>query len=518
MESLFEHFIYFPVSPVAIGTGTEELTTLPGRTSFYLGETVHLLLVLKFRREASWIKLGELFAVASVSQDDDGGGKRRTTFENNLHRSDEDEEDQIQSRIRTFKHCKLLLNHSNERHNMEPVKSTVLSDKQVCFHLSVSLDKLPVSALQAKVAVTVWEQDEDSMEAREHGYLNLLQLYNPMHTFREDLHHTFKTQVNATLKVLPPPSVQCQQMTISGKYVTFLKVLNCSSQEEVCITDVKILPNYNLSYLPIMPDGSVLVVDNVCHQSAEVTMASFYRVDSQSSRLPSMLSTLEEHNFLFRLHLQDKEEEDSSEGLEVPLVAVLHWSTSTLPYTRYISTFYSLPSIRLSRPRLVMSATCPSAVKPLENFWVKYTVLNNLHDFLSIRLVWNLEGHKGGHQGDPMVVCQSPFNNLGGCRKGSTVSFTVAFQILGTGLFEKTSPERTSLGRSVSFSHQQPSVTHHVRTGSMMEYPPSSSSSSTPICSPQLVRGLYVSPPEHSLISLDKVVKRECQVFVLDSR
>lgn len=49
------------------------------------------------------------------------------------------------------------------------------------------------------------------------------------------------------------------------------------------------------------------------HQSAEVTMASFYRIDSGSSRLPSTLSALEEQSFLFQLQLQDKEEEHSSE-------------------------------------------------------------------------------------------------------------------------------------------------------------------------------------------------------------
>lgn len=49
------------------------------------------------------------------------------------------------------------------------------------------------------------------------------------------------------------------------------------------------------------------------HQSAEVTVASFCRIDSESSRLPSMLSALEEQNFLFQLQLQDKAEEDSSE-------------------------------------------------------------------------------------------------------------------------------------------------------------------------------------------------------------
>lgn len=40
-------------------------------------------------------------------------------------------------------------------------------------------------------------------------------------------------------------------------------MLNDSSQEEVSIRDIRILPNLNASYLPMMPDGSVLLVDNV---------------------------------------------------------------------------------------------------------------------------------------------------------------------------------------------------------------------------------------------------------------
>ncbi|XP_042369653.1 trafficking protein particle complex subunit 14-like, partial [Plectropomus leopardus] len=190
-------------------------------------------------------------------------------------------------------------------------------------------------------------------------------------------------------------------------------------------------------------------------------------------------------------------------GLEIPLVAVLQWYIPTLPLTRYISSFYLLPSIRLDRPRLVMTASCPSAVKPLEHFWVKYTLLNNLQDFLAVRLIWNADADRGGQQDRRVgaVVCQSPLNNLGQCKKGSTLSFTVAFQILRTGLFElsqhmklklqftasmstppveprsplRNSPssslsspvarellERHSLGRSQSFSHQQPSRAHHV--------------------------------------------------------
>lgn len=41
---------------------------------------------------------------------------------------------------------------------------------------------------------------------------------------------------------------------------------------------------------------------------------------------------------------------------------------------------------------------------------------------------------RGGEQ-EP-VVCQSPLHNLGRCKKGSALSFTVAFQILRSGLYE----------------------------------------------------------------------------------
>lgn len=46
-----------------------------------------------------------------------------------------------------------------------------------------------------------------------------------------------------------------------------------------------------------------------------------------------------------------------------------------------------------------------------------------------------------GQKEDPAVnavVCHSPLSNLGYCRKGSTLSVSVAFQILKAGLFEVT--------------------------------------------------------------------------------
>lgn len=40
-------------------------------------------------------------------------------------------------------------------------------------------------------------------------------------------------------------------------------VLNAASQDELSVWDLRILPNLNASYLPMMPDGSVLLVDDI---------------------------------------------------------------------------------------------------------------------------------------------------------------------------------------------------------------------------------------------------------------
>lgn len=72
----------------------------------------------------------------------------------------------------------------------------------------------------------------------------------------------------------------CLNSSVSFKTQTkilflLLSVLNESSQEEVSIRDVRILPNLNASYLPMMPDGSVLLVDNVWYVQKRVFVWSW---------------------------------------------------------------------------------------------------------------------------------------------------------------------------------------------------------------------------------------------------
>lgn len=57
---------------------------------------------------------------------------------------------------------------------------------------------------------------------------------------------------------------------------------------------------------------------------------------------------------------------------------------------------FSLPSIRLDRPCFVMTASCESPIRTYERFTVTYTLLNNLQDFLAVRLVWTPEHAQAG--------------------------------------------------------------------------------------------------------------------------
>ncbi|KAM7026318.1 LOW QUALITY PROTEIN: trafficking protein particle complex subunit 14 [Acridotheres tristis] len=376
------------------------------------------------------------------------------------------------------------------------------------------------------------------------GYLRLLQGRAPGQVFRQQ-HGAFKAQVSTLLTVLPPPRVRCRQVTVSGKYLTVLKVLNGSSQEELSLWDVQILPNFNASYLPVMPDGSVLLVDDVCHHSGEVPVGAFCRVPGCHSGWPCPLSALEEQNFLFQLQAPERPPRDAKEGLEVPLVAVVRWSTPKLPFTNSIVTHYRLPSIRLERPRFVMTATCESPVVALQRFTVTYTLLNELQDFLAVRLVWTPEATAGKARGAlDSVVCHTPLTNLGYSRKGSARTFRVAFQALRAGLFElsqhmklklqftasvtsappearpvsrKSSPSSPAvrelvagLGRSQSFSHQQPARSHLMRSGSVMER----RAITPPVGSP-VGRPLYLPAGDKAVLALDKIAKRECKVLVV---
>ncbi|XP_058036387.1 trafficking protein particle complex subunit 14 isoform X2 [Ahaetulla prasina] len=530
MESQCDYFMYFPAVPfpareVLLGE-PGRYRALPRRNHLYLGETVRFLLVLRCRSGAGgaprppWGELaGSLSALASVSPAGGGGGGGGAGDEALLGEAAEEGAagaGEAAANGSVFRECRALLTHGHGARGTTavtiPPEEPIVSTDEVIFPLTISLDRLPPSTVKAKIVATVWRRDQERGEVRERGYLSILQDRAPSQIFREE-QGAFKAQVSTMLTVLPPPELKCQQLNVSGKHLTVLKVLNAASQDELSVWDLRILPNLNASYLPMMPDGSVLLVDDICHQSGEVSMASFCQVPSATSAWPCSVRALEEQNFLFQLQAPEQPPDSTKEGLEVPLIAVLQWSTPKLPFTSSIYTHYRLPSIRLARPRFVMTAECESPVVLHRRFVVTYTLINNLQDFLAVRLVWTPESATAGKKPnvcdeccaipDPQdsIVCHTPLNNLGFSRKGSARTFCVTFQALRAGLFElsqhmklklqftasvsnpppearpvsrKSSPgspavrelvgrHQASLGRSQSFSHQQPARGHLLR-------------------------------------------------------
>lgn len=549
MESQCEYFMYFPAVPFA----ARELLTgepgryraLPRRNHLYLGETVRFLLVLRCRPGAA-----------------EAGGEREGAAEGVGDEAGSPPPHGQAAPAAVFRECRAMLTHGQGAPGRPaaglPVEDPIVCPDEVIFPLTIALDKLPPGTVKAKIVVTVWKRDTEPAELQEGGgYLGLLQSRAPAHVFRQE-QGAFKAQVSTLLTVLPPPVVRCRQLTVSGKYLTVLKVLNGCSQEEISLRDVRILPNFNASYLPVMPDGSVLLVDDVCHHSGEVPVGAFCRVAGAGSACPCALSALEEHNFLFQLQAPERPPEDAKEGLEVPLVAVVQWSTPKLPFTSSIYTHYRLPSIRLERPRFVMTAACESPVRARQRFTVTYTLLNELQDFLAVRLVWTPDTATAGkalsgperratQAALDAIVCHTPLTNLGSSRKGSARTIRVAFQALRAGLFElsqhmklklqftasvgsaearalsrRSSPgspavrdlverHQAGLGRSQSFSHQQPARGHLIRSGSVMER----RAITPPVGSP-VGRPLPAPPPERAALSLDKIAKRECKVLVVE--
>uniref|UniRef100_A0A2K6V204 Trafficking protein particle complex subunit 14 n=1 Tax=Saimiri boliviensis boliviensis TaxID=39432 RepID=A0A2K6V204_SAIBB len=553
MESQCDYSMYFPAVPLPpraeLAGDPGRYRALPRRNHLYLGETVRFLLVLRCRGGAgsgagggpglgsrgAWTELATaLAALASVSA---GGG-----MPGGGGAGDQDSEppgggDPGGGGL--FRGCSPLLTHgpgpaTSGGATTLPVEEPIVSTDEVIFPLTVSLDRLPPGTPKAKIVVTVWKREVEAPEVRDQGYLRLLQTRSPGETFRGE-QSAFKAQVSTLLTLLPPPVLRCRQFTVAGKHLTVLKVLNSSSQEEISIWDIRILPNFNASYLPVMPDGSVLLVDNVCSAMGRPCPSLW----APSADYPAPLA--------------------ASPGLEVPLIAVVQWSTPKLPFTQSIYTHYRLPSVRLDRPCFVMTASCESPVQTYERFTVTYTLLNNLQDFLAVRLVWTPEHAQAGKQlceeerramqaALDSIVCHTPLNNLGFSRKGSALTFSVAFQALRTGLFElsqhmklklqftasvshpppearplsrKSSPSspavrdlverhQASLGRSQSFSHQQPSRSHLMRSGSVMER----RAITPPVASP-VGRPLYL-PPDKAVLSLDKIAKRECKVLVVE--
>uniref|UniRef100_UPI00358E7C9F trafficking protein particle complex subunit 14 isoform X2 n=1 Tax=Myxine glutinosa TaxID=7769 RepID=UPI00358E7C9F len=371
--------------------------------------------------------------------------------------ANEDPDGQVEPPRPEFQECgpmQVRCGYRGVNRQEDDVSPTMVGDSAV-FPLSVTLDSLPYPTTRVQVTVHVWEDKHGAGEEHGTDYINLLQSKKPSQLFKDDpppLH----TQASTSLVLRPPPTLWCRHVNVSGRHIVVLKVQNRVAGSSVSLLDLTVLPNLNTGYLPLMPDGSMMLADTTCHECGEITMASLVRLESRAASLPTRLRGLEEHTVMFQLRLGEPEQQQKQqqqqqqqqrvqEGLDVPMLAVLQWTSPDFLQKHHVFTHYRLPSIRLERPQFVMLADCPPSVPLSRTFHARFTLLNQLHDFLSVRLVWaptthtqpegKVEAQMGGSAVMP-IICHTPTNHLGCFRKGSALSFTVGFQALRTGLFE----------------------------------------------------------------------------------
>ncbi|XP_072035008.1 trafficking protein particle complex subunit 14-like [Amphiura filiformis] len=340
-----------------------------------------------------------------------------------------------------FKLCPPFASYSNgnctRQRRPDLSEPIMIQDNRAVIPLVVTVNTSEQEADTAMVSVNV-SSSPSSMSLPKEGFLDLFLKLPMQEVF--DLHNDqWKTTVQAELPVVPPPEMKCRHVATGGKHFLILTVTN-HYVEDLHITHLQVLVNKN--------EGLVLQghKTNLLNTSKGVDSSNIELLLSKSSSLPVVLHPLEQHTFVFQLHISQEMWRNNTlltTGIHIPLFLSSSWCTSSMSDNETISTHYALPTIRLDFPSFVMSAQCKSPVSVGESFHVTYTLLNNLQDFLGITLLW-MPGNAPVAESDEnsmrfieeAVVCQQPTNQLGFCAKGSTATVTVPFQAIRPGLHE----------------------------------------------------------------------------------
>ncbi|KAK7484888.1 hypothetical protein BaRGS_00023931 [Batillaria attramentaria] len=163
------------------------------------------------------------------------------------------------------------------------------------------------------------------------------------------------------------------------------------------------------------------------------------------STLPTTLTSCEELALIYRLDL-------SSVSSEMELAFHTHMKWTHSETNKEINTVFRLPKLRVRYPAFTVTVKCDGPVEAGKTFYLTYNIANNLQDFLSVRLYWNLDSQlallQGSDDADAIqerqkledmkkaIICHDPDIFIGSCPRGCTVPVSVGFQILQPGLYE----------------------------------------------------------------------------------
>ncbi|BFZ00538.1 hypothetical protein BsWGS_03577 [Bradybaena similaris] len=255
--------------------------------------------------------------------------------------------------------------------------------------------------------------------------------------------------VTARLRVQGPPELRMRHSSAGQKQLILLAVNN-KTEKQMVIKNIQMLTSSSPVYDSLVNDEGSSVKWETCHQVINLESPR------RSHAFPVILSSCEELNLIYRLHLSSVPTDS-----ELSLRANVKWTHAGA--SNEITTVYKIPRIKVRCPPFIVTVKCNEEAELSKTFSVTYTISNQLHDFMSMRLYYNLDNmcraltEQGGSEEEvsrvqhlrDSVVCHDPDTAISSCPRGSCVPIRVGFLIHKPGLYELSELMKVNLRYSL---------------------------------------------------------------------
>ncbi|XP_076356550.1 trafficking protein particle complex subunit 14-like isoform X2 [Tachypleus tridentatus] len=303
--------------------------------------------------------------------------------------------------------------------------------------------------------------------------------------------------------------ITSRYFTVDGQHYFCINLSNV--EEETVIRSIYLTAEgKNELFVATLYDGETPKEECAFHKQTGL------RCSSWKNQFPIRLQPREQHSYLFLINFNKTEFKKVNKDVEIPLSAVLE--TEHNCYTKTI--IHMLPSLRVRRPLLTMTAECGPPLHLNDSFQVKYTITNHLQDFLAIYLFWDptvpstpFSTHSNQGQESKSIICHKPLSYLGSCEGGSKLHTTVCFSATKEGVYEVGQHMKLKLHyrtETVTNTRTLPSYPTSLEPQPVRRFQDGISGS----CEDPIGSLFYQSPV---VLALDKIVKQPCQIYLFKS-